>query len=89
MKKIREFCPIEVQDRTCPEPALPKSINRAGVPLAPDEMEVSLPPRRKTVSRPMGIAGDDGSSLPLTKKSRVCSTCKNKGHNSRTCTSQQ
>ena len=85
-EKIRQFCPYDDQDLTCPEPTVPKTASRAVTPVLEDE-EVSLPPPQITVSRSTGAG--DSSALPPTKKARVCSTCKNKGHNSRTCGGRQ
>ena len=80
--KIREFCPEEARDLTCPEPSVPQPTSRAGTPVADSTIPISRP-----ASRPGSTPGTsaDSSTLPPTKKSRLCKTCKKEGHNSQTC----
>lgn len=89
-KKVREFCPETDRDITCPEPTVPKPTSRASTPAddsdgaadANDDDDGSTP----ALTRPSSSAADnDGSTPPPKKKTRVCGTCKRKGHNSRTC----
>ena len=88
--KIREFCPEADRDVTCPQPAVPKSTSRAGTPApAAEDEDSTLLSTLLTPPRPTSRAGtrtsDNIVSLPPPKKSRLCSTCRREGHNSRTC----
>ena len=83
--KIREFCPEEDQDVTCPEPTVPKPTSRAGTPAFEQDDDSTHQITSRPTSR-AGTSADEGSvSLPPTKKSRLCRTCRREGHNSRTC----
>ncbi len=93
--KIRQFCPEQDQDVTCPKPTVAMPRSRAGTPTnMDDEVEVSLP-TDDGVSCPSTSADvatpsldNEDASLPVRKKKRrvsTCRTCRKKGHNSRTC----
>ncbi len=81
-EKIREFCPESDQDITCPKPSVPKPTSRAGTPADMDGEDHGIP----TVVNAAGSRqDDDGSTLPPTKKVRLCGSCGKEGHNRRTC----
>ena len=72
--KIREFCPEEDREITCPMPTVPRegeATSRAGTPAGEN-------PASDEEDR------DDAALLPPQKKRR-CRTCNREGHNSRTC----
>ena len=71
--KIREFCPEEDSDVTCPMPTVPRvqATSRAGTPAVEDPAVTN-------------DNEDDGAVLP-PKKKRRCRTCKKEGHNARSC----
>lgn len=60
--QIREFCPENDRDVTCPLPSVPRPVSRQNTPEPPQSPEVPQPKRR-----------------------RVCGSCREVGHNSRTC----
>ncbi len=97
-EKIRPFCPLEDQDLTCPQPTVPKSTSRASSPhsIIVDDNEVFSPlPHLHVVYHTSDapsalgrrLADSSGVNAPSAKKPRVCSKCKQSGHNSRTCSS--
>ncbi len=96
-EKIRPFCPLEDQDMTCPQPTVPKSTSRASSPHSiVDDNEVFSPlPHLHVVHHTSDapsalgrrLADSSGVNAPSAKKPRVCSKCKQSGHNSRTCSS--
>ena len=59
--KIREFCPEEARDLTCPEPNVPQPTSRAGTPVADSTIPASRPRSRTGTSA-------DSSTLPPTKR---------------------
>ena len=73
-EKIRQYCPDEDKDVTCPRPTVPKPTSRAGTPANDDGS-----------SDPLPTVVDDDFPFPQRKKSRVCGTCRRESHNSRTC----
>ena len=77
-EKIREFCPVNDQNVTCPRPTVPRPNSRAGTPA--DE------PRVEATSVELG---DDGPSSPAKKRTRTCRTCRKEGHDTRTCPDKQ
>jgi hypothetical protein len=72
-EKIREFCPESDRDVTCPLPTVPKPSSRAGTP-ADDADEHTQP-----------STANGESSLPPTKKARLCGICRGEGHTRKTC----
>ena len=68
--QIREFCPEGDRDITCPLPSFPKPLSRQGTPEPPQ-----LSPPQSTPA----------AEEPPTKRRHVCGSCKQVGHNSRTC----
>ena len=76
---IREFCPDEDKDVTCPKPSVPKPNSRAGTP-DPSSVLVRPPPPTSTLPSTSG---------PPAKKQRICGICKKGGHNSRTCPNKE
>ena len=72
--KIREFCPAEARDTTCPLPHCPRPTSRGGTPADPDPgssgSEAEQPPE---------------VAPPAKRRARRCGFCKGEGHNSRTC----
>ena len=72
---IAEYCPDNVRDKVCPKPLEP------------------LVPRENAASSHMPIAAQHSPSQtptcsvagPPAKKARLCSKCKQPGHNSRSC----
>lgn len=54
--KIRQFCPVNARDVTCPEPSVPRPTSRAGTPahLSDDDDDGSLAP---PLPRKVGIVG--------------------------------
>lgn len=85
--KIRQFCPEEDQDVSCPKPTVAKPRSRAGTPNMDDNVGDNatqpVPPSMEVLSE-----DDDDASLPVLKKKKrvsTCRTCRREGHNSRTC----
>lgn len=82
--KIREFCPNNVKDTTCP---MPKE-TITGAPTSPREHS---PPRTTTTptTTPSTPQPTTTSTLPSEppppKRSRRCGVCRQVGHNTRTC----
>lgn len=78
---IREFCPEEYRDITCPVPSVPRPRSRAGTPVD-DAMDEAVGEEavdshdKEDFTSPLA---------PPTKKSRHCGTCRREGHNSRSC----
>lgn len=72
-EKIREYCPHDSRDRTCPLPTVPKPSSSRNtpepLPLSPEHV-------------PNTAAEIE---IPQAKKRRICSKCGQSGHNSRTC----
>ena len=65
--KIREFCPEQDRDVTCPEPTVPRPTSRAGTPLLEDDSALPVPVQL-AVSRPTSRAGtsaDDSSRVHM------------------------
>ena len=78
--KIREFCPVETRDLVCPKPATPL---HPTTPLPPPSPHRPPPPLFVS-SVPVGV------HLPPRKtQERVCSLCRQSGHNRRTCPTAQ
>ena len=78
--KIREFCPVEARDTTCPLPDGPRPTSRAGTPADPD-------PDPESSGGEAELAPE--VTPPPAKRARRCGICKGEGHNSRTCPQQQ
>ena len=74
-EKIREFCPEEDKDSTCPRPTVPQPGSRAGTPCS----DTFLHPHSGTT---ITVPPSGNSSSPPRK---MCGTCRKEGHNSRTC----
>ena len=70
---IREFCPVEDRDITCPVPKVPRPGSRGG----------TLEDNEATDDHDSDVS----SSHPRhsSKKSRRCGICRREGHNSRSC----
>ena len=69
--KIREFCPPDDRDITCPLPSVPRPASRQCTPEPASRSPSPSPP---------------GSPTPPTpKRQRVCGVCNQPGHNRRTC----
>ena len=68
--KIREFCPEDDRDVTCPEPTLPRPPrSRAGTPAVEDDDSPSSPlPWMSVTKLSVCTSADDTVSLPPTKK---------------------
>ena len=72
---IRQFCPDEDRDITCPKPSFPKPGSRASTPL----LDVAM----GSIVEDNGEELEIASPQPSKKKSRRCSNCKKEGHNLR------
>ena len=72
--KIREFCPEQCRDITCPRPTVPRPTSSSC--NTPEVEEVSDTPEPATVV--------NSTTHPM-RKQRICSRCGNLGHNIRTC----
>ena len=70
--KIREFCPEECQDATCPKPSEPESD-----PPTTSSTRI-VPTSSATPSNPSFSEGE-----PSAKRPRLCGICKEAGHNAR------
>ena len=70
---IRTFCSDSAKDITCPLPSVPRPGSRSGTPI-PSQ---STDPASTTISVP--------AEEPPRKRIRLCSTCKQTGHNTRSC----
>jgi hypothetical protein len=84
--KIREFCPENVQDITCPRPSAPPER------LSPSRSPSPIPPPSSSTPRTTAATATATASTaitdtdePPTKKARLCGACRQPGHNARTC----
>ena len=77
--KIREFCPDESKNITCPEPRVPdRGANPSTTtPLSTTTTSSSAEPSTTTIT-----------SEPRAKRPRLCGICKETGHNARSCPSK-
>ena len=84
-EKIREFCPEDDMNVTCPKPTVPRPNSRAGTPA--DEDDASSNPQPTGGAGVAGATDDRDGSPPPTKKKRIhtCRTCRREGHDSRNC----
>ena len=71
-EKIREYCPTECQDVTCPRPLVPHPSTPRPTPEPP------------SVGQTITI----DSTPAITTRQRVCGNCGQAGHNRRTCSAQ-
>lgn len=75
--KIREFCPDNTKDITCPKPPQDPGEFDSPSTHAPSP---SRPPTTSRETSPDGV----GRSPPA-KRSKLCGVCRQPGHNARTC----
>ncbi len=69
--KIREFCPEDMQDTTCPLPT--------------QRLDDQCTPSRSPSPVPASITDSPNFDEPQQKRRRHCGLCHKTGHNSRTC----
>ena len=84
--KIREFCPDECKDLTCPEPSEPEDVPPQGtsVPTGPaTATATSIPETITTTPATASTTGELGE--PRAKRPRLCGICREEGHNARKC----
>ena len=74
--KIREFCPEECQDITCPMPSEPETVR--GPPTTSSTTVVST-----SSATPANPSASEGQ--PSAKRPRLCGICRELGHNARSC----
>ena len=74
-EKIREFCPTDEMDITCPLPTTPKPSSRA---CSPHELLSEITDPSDATPQPV-------SATPSTSSNRWCGICRQPGHNSRSC----
>ena len=80
--KIREFCPDNLKDTTCPKPAGEAEGNTQ---LSPSPSPTPPPAPSPTPSR---IPSPSPTTQePPAKRARLCGHCRQPGHNARTCPS--
>ena len=91
--QIRPFCPDLDKDATCPLPSVPLPSSRSCTPVPPSLTDAGV--GQGTAEDGVAGAGqrtaedDVDDDLPPPKKQRrVCSLCKQEGHNRRSCTKQ-
>ncbi len=78
-QKIREFCPEEAKDVTCPMPSVP------------DTSTVTTPASSSTTATATSTTSTTATSStascepPPPKKARRCGICRGEGHNARSC----
>ncbi len=77
--QIRPYCPDLERDLACPLPSVPLPSSRPCSPL--------LPPLSTIATNSTEVC-DAEVCPPPQKKQRICSLCKEVGHNKRTCTKQ-
>lgn len=87
--KIREFCPEEARDVTCPKPSVPDpsgTITTTGFNSTSTSSSTTTTSSNTTIctSSSTTTTPPDPSEPPL-KKSRRCGVCKGQGHNARSC----
>ena len=70
-QRIREFCPEEAKDVTCPMPSVPDTSTETSTPAT------STPATSTTATAT--------PSEPPLKKARLCGICREGGHNARSC----
>ena len=80
--KIREFCPDDLKDITCPRPA--------SDPLhspfrSPSPTRSPSPSSALSLTNPITTTTNE----PPTKRARLCGVCRQSGHNTRTCPQKQ
>ncbi len=74
-ENIRQFCPEEDKDISCPLPSHPKPVSRSGTPN---------PPSASRSDESTNRCPDSPTEAPPAAK-RLCGYCRLPGHNSRTC----
>ena len=81
--KIREFCPDECMDITCPEPSEPED---TPTPAAATSVPSSSSSTSTTTSAALATTSTAGElSAPQAKRPRLCGICREEGHNARKC----
>ena len=84
--KIREFCPDDSKDATCPRPTVPEpSAATSRGTCKSNQSTVSTP---TTASTPATVSTPATLGEPARKKPRLCGICREEGHNSRSCPSK-
>ena len=87
--KIREFCPENLKDITCPRPAaLPEDSSPSRSPSAtppPSSSPSSTPLLTTTTAGATSTTTTTATDEPPAKRSRLCGACRQPGHNARTC----
>ena len=75
-QKIREFCPEEAKDVTCPMPNVSDPSTETTTPVSSSTT---------TTSPTASTTAPTTASEPPSKKPRRCGICKEEGHNARSC----
>ena len=79
---IREYCPEEVRDDVCPEPATPLSSHPISSAATAAPLSSTAATSTTTTTAALSSACSVG---PPTKRPHICSKCNTPGHNARTC----
>ena len=80
-QKIREYCPDECKDVTCPEPNITSSESASSTTRSAPSTSSSDP----TGTLPSPSLGSAPMEPPRAKRPRLCGVCRVAGHNSRSC----
>jgi len=90
--KIREFCPENLKDITCPQPSAPLEASSPSHSLSPTPPPSPTPSSTPlTTTTPAAITASTSATTttdtdePPAKRSRLCGACRQPGHNARTC----
>ena len=92
-EKIREFCPENFKDVTCPRPSAPLESSSPSCSPSP-----APPPPSSSTPLPTGTTAATATATtststatttdvdePPAKRARLCGACRQPGHNARTC----
>lgn len=82
--KIREFCPEEAQDVTCPKPGVPEPSAAETTASSTTSRTATTTTTSTTAATAISTAPADLSE-PAPKKPRRCGICREEGHNARSC----
>ena len=89
---IAEYCPEAVRDKVCPKPlvafntALQQHDSTTLTSTATNSTDhLSTIPTTSTPVSPSAVSSTSGLTAPPTKKARLCTKCKQPGHNGRSC----
>ena len=77
-QKIREFCPEEAKDVTCPMPSVPQETSTPSTSTPATSTPATSTPATSTTATAT-------PSEPPSKKARLCGICREGRHNARSC----